>query len=331
MEDHEHHHQVPGRSGCCRRLVALGGALLLTAALPALQAVPAAAAAASGNASAAAVAGASAAARTLLDWGNNAFGELGDGMSGLSSPYSDVPVKVKLPAGTTVLAAAAGCDHGLALTSAGRVLAWGDNNEDQLGDGSTTSRDTPVQVKLPAGTKITAISAGCYHSLALTSAGRVLAWGYNASGQLGNGSTTSRDTPVTIATSPGGPPVGKVTALSAGCNHSLALTSRGVVLAWGFGGDGQLGDGSMADRHTAVRVKLPAGTKATAISAGCLQGLALTSAARVLAWGENSVGQLGDGTTTNRDHPVAVKLAARLKAIAIAAGSTAEQGFAFIG
>jgi len=309
----------------------LGGALLLTAALPALQAVPAAAAAASGNASAAAVAGASAAARTLLDWGNNAFGELGDGMSGLSSPYSDVPVKVKLPAGTTVLAAAAGCDHGLALTSAGRVLAWGDNNEDQLGDGSTTSRDTPVQVKLPAGTKITAISAGGYHSLALTSAGRVLAWGYNASGQLGNGSTTSRDTPVTIATSPGGPPVGKVTALSAGCNHSLALTSRGVVLAWGFGGDGQLGDGSMADRHTAVRVKLPAGTKATAISAGCLQGLALTSAARVLAWGENSVGQLGDGTTTNRDHPVAVKLAARLKAIAIAAGSTAEQGFAFIG
>ena len=98
-------------------------------------------------------------------------------------------------------AVAAGGYYSLALTSTGAVLAWGYNADGELGNGNRTSSDVPVKVKLPAGTKVTAIAAGgCLegvgqdtagpgHSLALTSTGAVLAWGYNAEGELGDGST----------------------------------------------------------------------------------------------------------------------------------------------
>jgi alpha-tubulin suppressor-like RCC1 family protein len=158
----------------------------------------------------------------------------------------------------------------------------------------------------------------------------VLAWGLNGQGQLGNGNTTDQHSPVQITIAPGGAPVGKVTGVSAGCNQSLAITSRGVGLAWGFGGDGQLGNGSTADHDSAVRVALPAGVTATSLRAGCTFSLALTSAGHALAWGTNSLGQLGDGSVTGRDKPVSVKLAKGLIAIAIAAGATAQQGFAIV-
>lgn len=369
-------------------------------------------------------------AGTLQDWGNNSFGQLGEGKTGAAKPDSDVPVKVLLPARVTVTAVQAGCDHVLALTSTGRVLAWGYNAEGQLGDGSATNRDIPVYVHLPAGTKVTAVAAGCYYSLALTSTGRVLAWGYNSSGDLGDGSHVGRETPVQVklrvkvqaisagsyfglalanghlyawgdntygelgigSTTPdsdkpvqvklpagakiktfsaGGDhalavttagrvlawgynasgqigdggftnqfkPVqikvapagtGTVTAVSAGCDHSLALTSKGIALAWGFGGDGQLGDGSYADELTAVRVTLPRGTSLRSLTAECLASLAVTTKGRVLAWGDELVGQLGDGSAANRDTPVAVRLARRLTVIAAFAGSSAQQGLVIV-
>jgi alpha-tubulin suppressor-like RCC1 family protein len=258
----------------------------------------------------------------VLAWGYNGFGELGDG----TLVNSDKPVQVKLPAGVRVQAISAGGYHNLAL-AAGRLYAWGDNSDGQLGDGSTVNRKTPARVKLPAGVRVQAISAGGYHSLAVTTTGHVLAWGYNQTGQVGDGSTTNRDTPVQAAISPG---TGKVVAVSAGCNHSLALTSRHVALAWGFGGDGQLGDGGKADRLSPVRVALPAGVAVTSLAAGCLSSFAATAAGRLLAWGENDQGQLGDGSTVNRDKPVTVRLAASLTAVAVAAGCAAEQGLAIV-
>ena len=89
------------------------------------------------------------------------------------------------------------CDHTLALTPMGHVLAWGSDSDGQLGDGRISDSVTPVRV-IPRRTKITAIRAGCEHSLALTSKGQVLAWGYNHGGELGNGSTANSDVPVWV-------------------------------------------------------------------------------------------------------------------------------------
>jgi alpha-tubulin suppressor-like RCC1 family protein len=197
---------------------------------------------------------------SVLAWGGNQYGELGDG----TSTNSDVPVQVRLPAGVKVTAVAAGGSQSLALTSTGQVLAWGGNAAGQLGDGSTAASDVPVKVRLPAGIKVTAIAGGCFQSLALTSTGQVLAWGGNAAGQLGDGSTAASDVPVKVRL-----PAGiKVTAVAAGGSQSLALTSTGQVLAWGGNAAGQLGDGSTAATDVPVTVKLPKGTEVTKLGAG---------------------------------------------------------------
>jgi alpha-tubulin suppressor-like RCC1 family protein len=241
------------------------------------------------------------ASRTVLAWGRNTTGQLGDG----TTTSTSTPLKVHLPAGTKVTQVRAGCADTLALTASGQVLAWGANGDGQLGDGRITDSAAPVRVKLPRGTKITAIRAGCEHSLALTSKGRVLAWGYNHGGELGNGSTASSDVPVRVRL----PRHVKVTAVSAGQYFSLARTAKGQVLAWGDNDGGELGNGSTASSDVPVRVALPAGVRATAVSAEEETSLARTSGGGGLfGWGDNSLGQLGDGTTTSSDTPVSIPI-----------------------
>ncbi|MGH3156425.1 MAG: RCC1 domain-containing protein, partial [Streptosporangiaceae bacterium] len=127
-----------------------------------------------------------------LAWGDDSAGELGHG----STTSSDVPVPVSLPSGTTVTQVAAGMENfALALTSAGQVLAWGDNTFGELGNGSTTDSDIPVAVSLPSGTAVTQVAAGGATSYALTSAGAVYAWGSGAGGTLGNGGTSNSGVP----------------------------------------------------------------------------------------------------------------------------------------
>ncbi len=248
----------------------------------------------------------------VLAWGKNYNGDLGNG----STTDSDVPVKVSLPPGTQVIAIAAGSEHSLAVTSTGAVLAWGYNADGQLGNGGTGSSNVPVNVSLPAGTNVTAVAAGALHSLAVTSTGAVLAWGYNADGELGDGGTTNSDVPVMVklpagtkvtAVAAGGSPEG-VGGATFGPGHSLALTASGAVLAWGYNTDGELGNGGTASSDVPVKVKLPAGTKVTAVAAGELHSLAVTSRGTVLAWGGNNFGQLGDGNYKGSDLPVKVNL-----------------------
>ncbi|WP_018253409.1 RCC1 domain-containing protein [Salinispora mooreana] len=258
-----------------------------------------------------------------LAWGANGSGQLGDG----TTTSSSTPVVVDLPVGITITALAGGGLHSLALTSVGTVLAWGANGSGQLGDGTTTSSSTPVVVDLPVGITITAIAAGNSHSLALTSAGTVLAWGFNDFGQLGDGTTTSSSTPVVVDL-----PVGTtITALAGGGFHSLALTSVGTVLAWGANGSGQLGDGTTISSSTPVVVDVPVGTTITALAGGRFHSLAVTSVGTVLAWGLNDLGQLGDGTITNSSTPVAVDLPAGTTITAVAAGNRHSLGLTSAG
>jgi alpha-tubulin suppressor-like RCC1 family protein len=230
------------------------------------------------------------AAGNVRAWGYNGNGELGDG----TTTDSDLPVKVKLPIGTTVTAVAAGFDHSLALTSTGVVLAWGKNRYGQLGDGTMKRSLLPVRVSLPTGVQVVAIAAGSYYSLALTSTGSVLAWGNNAVGELGDGTSgPSSDVPVAVSLPPGAP----VTAIAAGGGHSLAVTSTGSMVAWGYNAYGELGNATTVSSDVPVVVNLPTDTEVTAVAAGLYHSLALTSTGRVLAWGENNYGQLGDGTS----------------------------------
>jgi len=246
-------------------------------------------------------------------WGWDITGQLCNG----NAKGSDVPQKVRLLGGTRVVAIAAGFAHTMAVTSTGAVLNCGKNDDGELGNGGSSDSAVPVKVDLPAGTKVTAVSAGAGQSLALTASGEVLAWGLNLYGALGNGSMGgSSATPVNVSLPPGT----KVTAIAAGSLHSLALTSTGAVLAWGFNTDGELGDGGTVNSDVPVTVKLPAGTRVTAIAAGGYYSLALTSTGKVLAWGYNADGELGDGVSADSYVPVNVKLPAGTKATAIAAG-----------
>src|SRR6202521_2199414 len=176
--------------------------------------------------------------------------------------------------------------EGRAAGSSGSPFAWGDNYYGELGNGTTTGSSTPVAVSW-FGSPVTAVAGGRGHSLALNSLGQVLAWGANGAGQLGNRHTTGTTPPQNSFFSV------TATAVAAGDDHSLVLTSAGQVMAAGNNGIGQLGNGSTTS-SSPVDVMLPNGTPIPKIAAEGGYSLALPSTGRVLAWGDNSYGQLGN-------------------------------------
>jgi len=239
---------------------------------------------------------------TVWAWGGNYCGELGNGIT----TDSNTPVQVMVSPGVPlsgVVAIAAGYEYSLALKSDGTVWAWGLNKYGQLGDGTTTNRGSPVQVTGLSG--VVAIAAGggySGHSLALKSDGTVWAWGRNNCGQLGDGTTTNRGSPIQVTGLSG------VVAIAAGYEHSLALSSDGTVWAWGANGGGQLGNGTTTNSSYPVHVRRTTGEAqrgVIAIAAGAYHSLALAGG-MPLAWGYNYYGQLGDNTTTNRSYCVEV-------------------------
>ncbi|HLK01524.1 MAG TPA: hypothetical protein VKU39_16685 [Streptosporangiaceae bacterium] len=192
---------------------------------------------------------------------------------------------------TGVAQVSAGGLHSLALRRDGTVWAWGNNFAGQLGDGTTTSRNTPVMVNGLTG--VVQVSAGGLHSLALRSDGTVWEWG-----DVGAG--LDPFTPILVSG------LSAVTSISAGDLFSLARRSDGTVWAWGDNRFGQLGDGTTAGSRLPVQV---AGlSHVTSISAGFDAALAvrtgrLAAIASVWAWGSNSHGQLGDGTLASHITP----------------------------
>ncbi|MFG2112171.1 Ig-like domain repeat protein [Streptomyces sp. NPDC048718] len=250
----------------------------------------------------------------VLAWGANYYGQLGDGTT-TSRP---TPVYTDLPAGTRITDISGGGNQTLAVTSDHRLLVWGYNNRGQLGDGTTTTRTRPVELTLPGGAEAESVTAGPYHSLVLTTDGRVYGWGYNAYGQLGDGTETNSLVPVQALVPDGV----RFTALSnRGHYFSLGLTTDGRVYAWGFNtSSGFLGDGTSTNRSTPVRTLIPDDVKITQIDAGSGHSLALTSEGRIYAWGYNGDGPIGDGTTTSRPIPVLTHLPAHTRATAVSAG-----------
>lgn len=222
-------------------------------------------------------------------------------------------------AGKTILRASLSENHTLAVCSDGSVLAWGENNNGQLGNNSTTDSDTPVLVNAASGVsalynkKVIAVAAASSHSLALCSDGTVVAWGYNGFGALGTNSTTASLVPVLVNKTNGISALYNktVVAIDAGGSFSVALCSDGTLASWGYNYQGNLGDNSTTHKYAPVLVDRTTGSAlnaktVVAISVGSDHCLALRSDGLVVSWGYNNNGQLGEGTTTDRIRPVLV-------------------------
>ncbi|MGI8827338.1 MAG: RCC1 domain-containing protein [Chloroflexota bacterium] len=246
---------------------------------------------------------------TVMAWGDNTFGQLGAGNPGPNNENS-VPAAVK--GLSNVTAVSSGGEHSLALLKNGTVMAWGDNVEGQLGNGTTTNSDVPVAVKGVSGA--ISISAGYLHSLAVLKNGTVMAWGDNIDGQLGNGTDSNiSDLPAPVKG------VSGATAVAAGGLHSLALLKNGTVIAWGQNESGQLGNSTETGSDTQVAVKNLSGVMA--IAAGSEHSVALLTDGTVEVWGDNSFYQLAQnnnsafGGISNSDVPVKIKGLAKVAAI----------------
>jgi len=226
----------------------------------------------------------------VFSFGSGSFGQLGHG----DLQQQLTPHLVAALAGVRVLAVQAGALHSLALSDHGAVFSWGLGAQGQLGHDEAgepepskrrrkaptgavsrlpsppserprklTATPTAIQ-NLPERGRVTAIAAGGFHSLAMTDRGAVYSFGHGMHGQLGHGDTSDQPTPRLID---GLPERGRVVAVAAGAHHSLAVSDRGAIYSFGYGGHGQLGHGDRADQLLpqpvaaleAVRIKAAAG------------------------------------------------------------------------
>ncbi|MEO7254104.1 MAG: Ig-like domain repeat protein [Casimicrobium sp.] len=222
----------------------------------------------------------------VMCWGDNSYGQLGDG----STSGRTIPVTVS-GLSASVIALAAGSNHTCALLSTGAMQCWGNNSLGQLGTGSTSPSThlSPVSVSaLPAG--IVTIAAGGSNTCALGAAGGVKCWG---AARVGDGTTTSRSTPTDVLGLSSG-----VASISTGSGHSCALITGGAVQCWGGNGSGQLGDGTTAVRAVPTPVFGLGGTVLRVV-AGPGTSCAILASGGLKCWGSGIYGKLGDGSNAS--------------------------------
>jgi VCBS repeat-containing protein len=237
---------------------------------------------------------------TLAAWGNNSYGQLGDGTTTTrASP-------VQIGSATSWKSVATGADHTVAVRTDGTLWAWGWNAFGQLGDGTDTDRTSPVQIGL--ATSWQSVAAGDYHALAVRTDGTLWAWGNNYSGQLGDGTTTTRTSPVQIGSAT------SWQSVATGQSHSVAVRTDGTLWAWGRNDFGQVGDGTTTDRASPVQIG--SATAWQSVATGQSHSVAVRTDGTLWAWGWNAAGQLGDGTATDRTSPVQIGSATSWQSVA---------------
>ncbi len=254
---------------------------------------------------------------TVDVWGAGGSGELAQGEKEESRALEPIPVKGL----SEVKAVAAGCDSLYALKNNGTVMAWGDNEHGELGNGGP-----PADVKEPVAVKglkgVKAIAAGRFFALALVK-GTVKAWGEGNSGELGNGEAMSSNIPIAVSGLTG------VKAIAGGGYNSLALMSDKTVKSWGLDNVDQLGTGVAGPESCegVACAKIPTAvsglTDVKSISTGVFHGYALLKNKTVKAWGDDEFGQLGDGEVT-LDQPAPVSVSGLTGVVMLAVGCGGE-------
>jgi uncharacterized repeat protein (TIGR02543 family) len=250
----------------------------------------------------------------VFTWGNNAFGRLGDGTEVNKSLPTEITSNFYLSEGDTIVHIYISGASSAALSSFGSVFTWGYNVYGKLGDGTEVKKSLPTEITsnfgLSVGETITNISIGENHSSAISSLNRVFMWGGNAHGQLGDGTTTPRLTPIEITNKFGLESGENIDRVVSGVNHSIALSSFNRVFSWGNNEYGGLGDGTTIQRNSPTDITeeftLGAEEIINNIYIGNRFSSALSSEGSLFIWGYNSSGQLGDGTTTSRSTPAAI-------------------------
>ncbi len=226
---------------------------------------------------------------------------------------------LSLPDGKTALYLSVGGFHSCVILDNSSISCWGQNTDGQLGDGTTTQRESPTaNITLPGGRTALQISAGASHTCAILDNSSVSCWGENDSGQLGDGSTSQRESPVDNISLPGGR---KALKISTSGNHTCAVLDNGSVSCWGNNRNGQLGVGSSGDSDpeacpsgfdgcskTPIVSLLPSGRTAIDVVASLFHTCALLDNYQVACWGSNAQGRLGIGSTTSQSLPTMVTL-----------------------
>ena len=246
-------------------------------------------------------------------WGLNTNGQVGDGTVITRLVPTDV---TGLTSGVSQIGS--GTSHACAITTALTVQCWGLDTSGQLADGIVTQRTTAqIVTNLIVGNgNVPAFNQTC----ALTTAGGIVCWGNNGKGQLGNGNKNNQSTPVDVVGLTTG-----VMQVAAGRDFTCAVTTGNKAKCWGSNQLGQLGTGGTTDSLTAVDVNgLTGNTKAVAAGDGFACAIQSQSNGNVWCWGDNTYGELGNGTTTSSLVPVQVTgLGANVNAIAAGFGPTA--------
>ena len=271
-------------------------------------------------------------------WGKNNSLQLGRGSSTPSSSSSPPVSSVSNMTNPIALAASKTGEHACAINTSGNVRCWGKGTSGQLGDAATVNSHTAVEVKLDDGTtslpSVRSIAVGESHTCATLSFNSanasvtekgIYCWGRNNKGQLGDGTTTDKNTATAVTTTYQGVASSNTwfTQVVAGASHTCALRNDGSAYCWGLNDKGQLGNGNTTDKNIPVRVKTDASNdlaNVVAISAGANHTCALKADHSVVCWGANEDGQLGDNSTTNRSYPVVALSASASNALALSAG-----------
>jgi len=258
----------------------------------------------------------------VFTWGLNNFGQLGDN----TTTQRTTPIEITSRIPGKVVFVAAGAWSTAAVTEDGSLFTWGRNEQGQLGDGTTTRRLVPTRVTFPAGVRIKSVNMADQFTVALTEDGFLFAWGRNADGQLGDGTTTRRTTPNRVFV--GGAADFKIKDFSAkSMHHVLAVTESGDLYAWGSGANGRIGNNSTANVRTPLHI-MP-GLKFEMVATGYRHSMALTTDGRIYAWGQNDRGHVGVGNTAEQRVPRLV--APNLVFKTIAAGEEVSMGITLDG
>jgi alpha-tubulin suppressor-like RCC1 family protein len=234
-------------------------------------------------------------------WGRNYSGQLG--INQTADQHSPVEVGAAQappgPSGTPLTQVSVGNSHMCGIDQTAKAYCWGLNQQGQLGDGTTTIRQTPTAVNAPAGVSFTQFALGSVHTCATGNDARTYCWGAGSTGALGNGSTADVPTPTPVDTPPGV----TLTGLTAESGHTCGLGSNAITYCWGSNYTGELGNGTTSNGLRPMPVNAPTGVTFTQIAAGGSHTCGIGNDSRAYCWGLGTNGAMGNGSTADQLTP----------------------------